>query len=258
MIKIDKSERIPCILTGDKASDANNTIVEIIHAGRTPESKDFADSVFNGKGVKDQLLIDQHHKCAYCEVTLAGDYGVVEHYRPKTGWKENDGDTLHTPGYYWLAYKWTNFLCSCDKCNSVARKGNLFPLRDPSTRDIQNQNIDQEVPLIINPTLEDPGLFLRFNQYVAVPSIIDGKYSDKGQKTIDIFDLNGMLSKKTTPPRADLLDARKREWLKAKALYDSYVSQGMSRNEAIDGVKAIYAQPHEQFSSMFTNQNLWF
>lgn len=258
MIRINKSEQIPDILTGDKASAAREAINDIIRAGGTPQAEDFAASVFNGSGVKSQLLKDQNKKCAYCEVNMVGDYGAVEHYRPKTGWKESYNDALHTPGYYWLAYEWTNLLCSCDKCNSGARKGNLFPLRDPATRDIPNQNVDQEVPLIINPTLEEPGQFLRFNQYVAVPANIDGNESDKGRKTIDVFDLNGKIPRKSTPARTDLLDARRSEWHKAKVLYDAYISNGMNRDEAIDGVKAIHAQPKEQFSGMFTNQNMWF
>lgn len=258
MIKIIKSEQIPDILTGDKASDALATVENKIQSGATLESSDFDGGIFNGKGVKKQLLADQNQKCAFCEVTMAGDYGAVEHYRPKTCWKENDNDKLNYPGYYWLAYEWTNFLCSCDKCNSAARKGNLFPLRNPAKRGIANRNISREVPLIINPTVEDPGLFLRFKKYIAVANIIDGIISDKGSSTIKIFDLNGCIPKKYTPARRDLLDARKREWDKAKVLYDSYVSKGMTRDEAIEGVKAIYAQPHEQFAGMFVNQDTWF
>ena len=258
MIKIDKSNQIPEILTGDKASDAQSAIDNMIQQGRQPVSGDFDNTIYNGRGVKTQLLQDQNNKCAYCEITMEGDFGAVEHYRPKTGWRENDIDTLHTPGYYWLAYEWTNLLCSCDKCNSVARKGNLFPLRDPAMRDIEHKNISNEVPLIINPTLEDPGQFLQFKRYVAVAAVIDGEKSDKGRKTIDTFDLNGRIPVKNTPARTDLLDARRKRWSEAKALYDAYISQGMDRSEAINNVKAIYTQPAKPFSGMFVNQNMWF
>ena len=257
MIKINKSNQIPDVLTESRAYDARNAIDNMIQQGILPDSDDFDGNIYNGRGVKPQLLQDQNHKCAYCEITMAGDYGVVEHYRPKTGWKENEGDTLHKPGYYWLAYEWTNLLCSCDKCNSVARKGNLFPLRDPAMRDIVHKNISNEVPLIINPTLEDPGQFLRFNQYMAVAAVKEGKESDKGRKTIDTFDLNGR-SVERTPARTDLLDARKRKWFQAKALYDAYILQGMDRIKAIDAVKSLYAQPKESFSGMFLYQNIWF
>lgn len=258
MIKIDKSNHIPDVLTGSRASDARNAIDDMIQQGVQPDSYDFDSNIYNGRGIKTQLVQDQNNKCAYCEITMAGDYGVVEHYRPKTGWKENDSDQLHKPGYYWLAYDWTNLLCSCDKCNSLARKGNLFPLRDPAMRDINNKDISNEVPLIINPTLEDPGQFLRFNKYMAVAAEIDGIESDKGRKTIDTFDLNGRIPTKSVPARTDLLEERKLKWDKAKALYDAYISLGMDRSAAIEGVKLLYAKPEESFSGMFMNQNIWF
>lgn len=258
MIKVNKSQQVPDILAGGKAADARKHIENMIQGGQTPKSDDFDSSVFNGKGVKSRLLEDQNQKCAFCEVTMVGDYGAVEHYRPKTCWKENEADCLHHPGYHWLAYDWTNLLCSCDKCNSMARKGNLFPLRDPAARDIPHQDISREVPLIINPTNEDPGRFLRFNQYIAVPSIVDGHESDKGRNTIDIFDLNGCIPKKATTARAVLLNERKNKWLEAKALYDALIVLGMDRNDAVKQVKNIYAQSDKPFAGMFINQDMWF
>ena len=259
MIKITKTNQIPQILTSDKKLKALNEIEEKIQKDpKSVSSTDFKSIIYNGDGVKTQLLQDQYDKCAYCEASLVGDYACVEHYRPKSGWKEKEGDILHVPGYYWLAYDWENMLCSCDKCNSQARKGNLFPLRNPETRDIEHHHTAQEVPLIINPTLEDPGLFLRFNQHMAVPSIIEGKESDKGRNTIDIFDLNGCIPKKTTPARMDLLAFRKRIWGKAKEVYDLCLTAGFDKKEAIDKVKNIYAKPENIFSGMFTNQDTWF
>lgn len=258
MIRINKTNQIPDILTGDRATDARHHIETMMQAGQTPQSGDFDSGVFNGRGVKSQLLHDQNQKCAFCEVTMVGDYGAVEHYRPKSGWKENEADALHRPGYHWLAYDWTNLLCSCDKCNSAARKGNLFPLRNPAARDIPHQDISREEPLVINPANDDPGLFLRFNQYIAIPSMANGHESDKGRSTIEVFDLNGRIPKKTTPARTVLLQARKNRWQEAKALYDACIAHGMDRNDAIKRVKSIYAQPEKPFAGMFTNQDMWF
>jgi uncharacterized protein (TIGR02646 family) len=258
MILVHKSNQVPEILSGDRATDALNGIDNIIRNGRMPASSDFNSGIFNGAGVKAQLLADQYHKCAYCEVKMTGDYGAVEHYRPKTGWKENDADQLHRPGYYWLAYEWTNLLCSCDKCNSAARKGNLFPLRDPATRDIPCKDISREVPLIINPTTEDPGQYLRFNEYMAVPAVVDGKASDKGSTTINTFDLNGRIQKKTTPARVDLLNARKERWDEAKTLFGILIDKGVDSNTALNTIRKVYANPKRLFSGMFVNQNKWF
>jgi hypothetical protein len=54
---------------------------------------------------KDQLLIETHNKCAYCESDITTvSYGDVEHYRPKSV-------------YWWLAYVYDNYLASCAICN---------------------------------------------------------------------------------------------------------------------------------------------
>lgn len=258
MIKITKSDQVPDTLTGAKASTAKQDIANKVAAGTEIKSKDFDDSIYNGEGVKKTLLDDQKQKCAYCEVSMTGDFGAVEHYRPKTAWKEDNNDFQHKPGYHWLAYDWTNMLCSCDKCNSAARKGNLFPLRDPNTRDIQHQNIAQEVPLIINPSSEEPGNYIRFHQYMATPVLDNGIESDKGRRTIDIFDLNGCIPTKTVGPRTDLKDSRKRLWDSAKALYDLIIEQGRSNEEAIERVKQVYARPENPFAGMFIHQDFWF
>lgn len=258
MIKIKKNNQTPQVIAPDKTLEARNNLEKKIKNGETLTSEDFKSGIYNGDGVKKQLLHDQNDKCAYCEVSLAGDFGNVEHYRPKTGWQENKGDTLNKPGYYWLAYEWTNLLCSCDKCNSSSRKGNLFPLRDSQKRGIAMHDISQEVPLIINPALEEPGLYLRFNKYYAVPKIINGQESDKGRNTIDIFDLNGRIRTEHSTARTDLLKLRKDKWDEARELYNLCKAYKMNEKEAIDKVKEIYAKPEKVFSGMFINQDLWF
>jgi uncharacterized protein (TIGR02646 family) len=58
--------------------------------------------------------------CAYCDRELPGnDRGDVEHFRPKSI-------------YWWLAYKFENYLLACSVCNS-AYKGEKFPLLSRST-----------------------------------------------------------------------------------------------------------------------------
>ena len=47
------------------------------------------------KTAKEQLKIETHGKCAFCETpTKGGYYGDVEHFRPKNP----------VGGYWWLAY----------------------------------------------------------------------------------------------------------------------------------------------------------
>jgi hypothetical protein len=73
------------------------------------------------KEAKDQLLVETHDKCAYCETpTKVVDYGDVEHFRPKSK-------------YWWLAYSYENYLVSCAICNQKY-KSNEFFIRDEKNR----------------------------------------------------------------------------------------------------------------------------
>jgi uncharacterized protein (TIGR02646 family) len=144
--------------------------------------------IFNEKiyqSVKDHLISAQHGKCAYCEsnVTATG-YGDVEHYRPKGGFCQNVGDDLTQPGYFWLAYEWTNLLFSCQLCNEKFKE-NLFPLADPAKRATSPDDVlSQEEPLLLNPYEDNPDAHLDF----AADELVG--ISPKGEKTIEILGLN--------------------------------------------------------------------
>jgi hypothetical protein len=57
-------------------------------------------------------------KCAYCESKITPGFAwEVEHFRPKKSVAERPDH----PGYYWLAYEWTNLLPSCTLCNQRRR-----------------------------------------------------------------------------------------------------------------------------------------
>ena len=144
-------------------------------------------AIYAHKTVKDALLEAQHGKCAFCECKVTHQqYGDVEHFRPKRGYKQKESDDLGRPGYYWLAYEWTNLLVSCSKCNQQFKK-NLFPLRRPSRRArCHHDDIAREEPLLIDPSSEDPATDLTFDRefYRPLPS------TRRGKVTIDTFGLN--------------------------------------------------------------------
>src|SRR5215469_15345176 len=62
-------------------------------------------------------------KCAYCESPVGHvAYGEVNHFRPKALVQEDAA----FPGYYWLAYEWSNLLLACRQC--ALSKRNRFPI----------------------------------------------------------------------------------------------------------------------------------
>lgn len=200
MIRINKSQDIPAILSdaGIIQRDASNEVyrldpprytsaVGVKNRSLTPmfiDSKIYGDST-----VKNSLKDDQHQKCCFCEALFTEtSYGDVEHFRPKTAYKRTGTKGYVYPGYYWLAYDWTNLMFSCELCNRTFKK-NEFPLGDESTRKAFHNHpnaLADEDRLLIDPTIEDPADFIVFKAEVPVP--LNGNV--KGAKTIEVLELD--------------------------------------------------------------------
>jgi uncharacterized protein (TIGR02646 family) len=147
----------------------------------------FAPDIYGAKSVKSSLRRAQNGKCAFCESKVAHvAYGDVEHFRPKGGYRQTSKGPLVQPGYYWLAYEWSNLLFCCQICNQ-RHKRSLFPLTDADKRaKSHHYDIKNEQPLFINPAIEDPSAFLEFHEeYVRS---VDG--NPRGTATVDALGLN--------------------------------------------------------------------
>lgn len=141
----------------------------------------FEFEVYGHKTVREALTLLFRGKCAYCESRFDATQPVdVEHWRPKADVEEDVTQTdargrTRTVrrklgrGYYWLAARWENLLPSCIDCNRVRThrilptgeeraigKGNLFPLDASCVRATCQGEEANEVPLLLNPYLDDP------------------------------------------------------------------------------------------------------
>lgn len=130
---------------------------------------------------KKELIKCQGKKCCYCGKPISE--GQIEHYRPKKGWQQKVGDTLISPGYYWLTYRWSNLLLSCAECNASGQKGNLFPIQGIRA-DTHSANLDAEDPLFINPYDDDVSKSISYYKSSIVSK------DDRGRVTIDALKLN--------------------------------------------------------------------
>ena len=152
--------------------------------------------IYAAPDVKKRLQADQHGKCAYCETRfLHSSPGDVEHYRPKAGYRQTATAPVQGPGYYWLAYEWSNLLFACEDCNRI-RKRQLFPLaNDPAGRAHSHHHDEaQENPLLLNPAAgPDPETQITFVEEAAKGITPEGKAS------VDAYGLN----------RPELLDDRR-------------------------------------------------
>jgi uncharacterized protein (TIGR02646 family) len=147
----------------------------------------FDGDIYGHATVKAALKEMQRGKCCFCESKLTHiTFGDVEHYRPKSGYKQTAKGKLEKPGYYWLVYEWRNLLLSCERCNRQYKK-NLFPLENPATRARNHlDDIVRESPLLINPADTKPQDHIGFR--AEIPYAVGG--SAQGKATIAALSLD--------------------------------------------------------------------
>jgi uncharacterized protein (TIGR02646 family) len=184
MIRVTRPEQAPRILRerDQRTTEANQQAFE-----DGDRVFDFDNSLYGAKSVKNALIAAQQGKCAFCESKVRHvAHGDVEHYRPKGGVRQSDGDPLEQPGYFWLAYAWTNLFFACQLCNQSFKK-NLFPLADPTRRARSHlDNLTDEQPMLIDPADEEPSAFIGFREEMAFP--IDDNL--RARMTIEVLGLN--------------------------------------------------------------------
>lgn len=108
--------------------------------------------------VRDAFEEHSDGKCWYVECRSSGADNDIDHYRPKSRVAE---DGTH-PGYYWLAFEWTNLRLSCQRANRPRRnleigetggKSDNFPLVEPEKRArTPDDDLSRENPAIVDPT----------------------------------------------------------------------------------------------------------
>ncbi|MGB8700070.1 MAG: hypothetical protein WCD18_11695 [Thermosynechococcaceae cyanobacterium] len=207
MIRIEKPKSAPKKLAQEGKAKTDSHIQDYNLSPQDYQSGNkkfnFDSNIYGDRSVKEALILAQHKKCCFCE-RLIGDDGDVEHFRPKSAYKQK-GNKLERPGYFWLAYDWDNLYLSCGPCNQ-RQKRNLFPLVDPAKRaQLQNNDIALEDPLFVDPGKEEPSHHIGFRGETPYP-IPD---SIKGKTTISSLKLD----------RDILNDARLRHLQTLKTLY---------------------------------------
>jgi len=159
-------------------------------------------------------------KCAYCEQKIISDqHGDIDHYRPKLKVTDEndqvitvtiDGEEKAHPGYYWLAYEWTNMLPSCILCNQPSKgrkrdeslgKRNRFPVRGQYA--VIPGEEEHENALLLNPTIDDPADHFSFqiNGILALDS-------PRAEVTEKILGLNSRSLVEDRKEKYDLIKAK--------------------------------------------------
>lgn len=188
MIKVVKPVVIPAILLNQGRSETieNCKLYDLHKADYNSNKAKFTilSSIYNAPIIKTTLKKAQKNKCCFCEKSQNDEFGAVEHYRPKGGYKSKRKDNLKKPGYYWQAYVWDNLFFVCGPCNT--KKGNIFPLKDETKRARNHNNkLNAERPLLLNPAGRmDPRKHIKFNDEFPFG------VSEEGKQTIEICKLD--------------------------------------------------------------------
>lgn len=120
----------------------------------------FDPDLYASDSIKSALIQSHRGRCAYCETLIHhAAYGDVEHFRPKAAYTTPGSPALYRPAYFNLAYDPHNLFYSCQLCNEVYKK-NEFAVIGPRAPEV---TVDAEQPAFINPYLEDPRNYIRFN-----------------------------------------------------------------------------------------------
>ena len=197
------------------ASSARKKTAEAIKHHADPGFK-FA-ATYKTASVKRALEKLFHGKCAYCEWRPgAGSAWDVEHFRPKGRVAERPDH----PGYYWLAFDWTNLYFSCQMCNqsrtdvrtwddpasspeAVGGKLDQFPVSPEDTRKMAHNDgrpLARERRLLIDPCQDEPSQHLAFG---VLGQVIPR--TDMGSASARVFNLNRRRLKKLRQQRLESL-----------------------------------------------------
>ncbi len=200
------------------------------------------NKIYGAPSVKKELKKCQHNKCCYSEAKFVRDSVSVEHFRPKGAIGQPGSNKKQYPGYYWLAYEWSNLLLCKAGVNSA--KKDYFPLRDESFR-ATNHHGDKslEQPMLIDPASEEnPREHIRFHNEEPYAY----RSSDRGECTIKLL-----------LRHPDLDEHRRTHFQRLRILKRALEELGDNGNEekreVAAGIQALLnaaIQPDAEYSSM--------
>jgi hypothetical protein len=235
MIQVTKPAKAPAVLI-TKGKTKRGEYIAAYNKGVREFS--FDSKIYGHKTVKEALIKAQYDKCFLCESKITHiAFGDVEHFRPKAAYRQSLSEPLRKPGYYWLAYEWSNLFLACQLCNQLFKK-NLFPLTNPSARATSHKHrTASEKPLFIDPSIDNPEEYISFRREVPYP-IND---NPRGKATIINLGLT----------RQKLNEKRLERYELLKYLYDiAYRTPAIPESKSAKDLLARAEQDNAEHASM--------
>lgn len=187
-------------------------------------------------------------KCWYCESRQDRSDNPIDHFRPKGRVAECNDPNYY--GYWWLAFKWTNYRFSCTYCNSKRKdietgisggKHDHFPLFNEEKRArSKDDDIQLEEPYLLDPTdILDPFLlwFDQTGEVVPIHSIEKNKrHYLRATESIKMYNLN--LSK-TIKRRNGLYRYIERKIADGDQFYKRYLTDQIPDIDILQALRGI-------------------
>ena len=190
MLRLTRKVAVPEVLrtTSLRRRNAEDQIAATVAAGGSPKSTDFP-ALWSDPGVRRGLFQMHNGRCCYCE-RLRDDKreADIEHFRPKARVAEEGPDR---PGYWWLAYEWTNLFFACKTCNEEFKKSQ-FPIQGVRAND-PDDSLDEEQPVLLDPVLDDVDAAIGFDRTAQMQAVLVhgvGENEERAMKTARLIGLN--------------------------------------------------------------------
>lgn len=173
----------------------------LLHLATEQEKLDYVKKHPGWGRLKPWLTQVSFGKCWYCEAKTNRSPLDVDHFRPKLGVTVHGSNITTHKGYYWLAYEWTNFRLSCQRCNRpendehdiLRGKANEFPLKTEVNRcNAPTGSMIDEEPKLLDPCdMNDCALLLHAIDGEVKPAGGYGTWEyQRALYTIDLLGLN--------------------------------------------------------------------
>lgn len=181
-----------------KQTALNNRIVEVNSKPTIIEKKEYIKRTNTWGLLKKWLSELSYGKCWYCESSSERAAADVDHFRPKAGVTCDRKELANHDGYYWLAYDWSNFRYSCQRCNRSEKDGdslfgkiNEFSLSDENLRNYSPTCANQEISKLLDPCASnDPDLLAHLINGNIHPANDSGEAHERAEYTCRILGLN--------------------------------------------------------------------
>lgn len=244
MIKIDKGEAPKILVTkGEMLTESLQSEFDMHMVEYSNGALKFEFTItYRSDEVQEALIKCQFNKCCFSEAKFVGDYPNVEHFRPKGRIDEIEPKSSSYPGYYWLAYKWSN-LFLCKQLINISYKRNFFPLvKDTIRTRSHHDDLENEIPLLVDPSKDEPRNHIYFHLDVPIHK------DEKGKATIEYLGLKHPHFKEARETKFKLLEG-------IKTLVELLLAENNDYKEHPKVIKYISVlqeakQPNAEFSSM--------